>query len=273
MISKSKVLDQFYTNNETAILCHSRLKAYLKEINIESSDFVWLEPSAGTGSFYNLMPDHKIGVDIDPKIENIIESDFLKFDLPINNYITLGNPPFGKNSSLAIKFFNKCAIYSEIIAFIVPKTFKKDSLKNKLNQKMHLIKEWDIDDFSFSLDDKDVNVPCVFQIWKKEDVLREKIKPLKEMPGFMFCDKEIADLAFQRVGANAGRIKYKDRFASISPSSHIFIKLTDLNDIMILENINWNEIKYNTAGNPSISKSELIKKFQEEKNKFEKNII
>lgn len=268
MINKAKELDQFYTNKETAILCYERLLNFIKENNIDIIDMTWLEPSAGSGSFYNLMPDKKIGIDIEPKIESIIKSDFLQYTLPPEKYITLGNPPFGKNSNLAVKFFNKCSLYSEIVAFIVPKTFKKDSLKNKLNNKMHLVQEWDIDDFSFVLEEKSVNVPCVFQIWKKSDSIREKIKNLTQVEGLLFCDKDTADIAFQRVGANAGRIKHQDRFEFISPCSHIFIKVADFEDIALLEKIDWSEIKYNTAGNPSISKSELIREYLKEKSKI-----
>lgn len=272
MINKSKELDQFYTNEKTALLCYTRLKDYLSKKNINSKEMIWLEPSAGTGSFYNLMPENKIGIDIDPKIDNVIKFDFLNFDLPVENYIALGNPPFGKNSSLAIKFFNKCALSCDIVAFIVPKTFKKESVKNRLDQNMHLVEEWDIEDFSFILDDKKVNVPCVFQIWKKEDVLREKIKPMNRVEGLIFCKKEEADIAFQRVGVNAGRIKSKDKFETISPSSHIFIKFENKEDLLILETIDWTDIKYNTAGNPSISRSELIIKFTEVRSALENNL-
>ena len=45
----------------------------------------------------------------------------------------LGNPPFGKNCSLAIKFFNKAAEFADLIAFIIPRTFKRISIQNKLN--------------------------------------------------------------------------------------------------------------------------------------------
>ena len=35
-------------------------------------------------------------------------------------YLVVGNPPFGKISSIAIKFFNKSAEYADCIAFIIP---------------------------------------------------------------------------------------------------------------------------------------------------------
>lgn len=265
MKNKAQELDQFYTNNNVAISCYEKLLHILDKYDICSKDKVWLEPSAGNGAFYNLLPINKLGIDIEPKIENVIEHDFLTYNLQHENYITIGNPPFGKNSSLAIKFFNKCAEVSDIIAFIVPKTFKKNSVKNKLNLYMELIEEYEIEDFSFNIEDKIVNVPCVFQVWKKVSTPREKIKPLRTVEGIVFCSKEQADIAFQRVGVNAGTIKGKERFSHIAEASHIFIQLKDMSDVEILKNIDWSEIKYNTAGNPSISKSELIAKYIETK--------
>ena len=54
-------------------------------------------------------------------------------------YLVVGNPPFGKISSIAIKFFNKSAEYADCIAFIIPRTFKRVSVQNKLNLNFHLM--------------------------------------------------------------------------------------------------------------------------------------
>ena len=68
-ISNTKVinkneLDQFYTNTDTALKCYNKLNEI---ININEFD-IHLEPSAGTGSFYNIMDKiKKIGLDIEPK--------------------------------------------------------------------------------------------------------------------------------------------------------------------------------------------------------------
>ena len=66
------------------------------------------------------------------------------FDFDYNQYrgekiLTLGNPPFGKNASLAQKFFNRSAIYSDAIAFLIPRTFRKASMINRLNRNFHCI--------------------------------------------------------------------------------------------------------------------------------------
>lgn len=84
-----KELDQFYTNSETVVKLHKRLKNEIcKKINMK--DIVWLEPSSGTGNFlYELQKIYKenfkyISFDIDPKISNndflVKKKDFLKVE-------------------------------------------------------------------------------------------------------------------------------------------------------------------------------------------------
>ena len=125
--TKKSDLDQFYTSENIAKDCYNKYKAYAlnKEITL------LFEPSAGSGSFFNLFPQNKrLGIDLEPKTNEIKKQDFFDFVPPKNKIIaTIGNPPFGKNASLAIKFFNKAAEFSKIIAFIVPKSFQKNQFK------------------------------------------------------------------------------------------------------------------------------------------------
>lgn len=262
---KSKELDQFYTKPNIAKDCYEKVIAFLNKRNIVLT--TWLEPSAGCGAFYSLLSGNKLGIDLDPKLDDIICHDFLTYHLEKDNYLTIGNPPFGKNSSLAVKFFNKCAEHSLLIAFIVPKTFKKHSIQNKLNKSFHLEYEYDLPDYSFEFNDKDYNVPSVLQIWLKSDTLRNKATLLKTHTDFVFTNKSNADFAIQRVGMAAGKVK--ENFIDYAEASHYFIKAHyDKNLVLSLfKKIDYNTVKYNTAGNPSISKNELIELYQLEKNK------
>lgn len=256
----SVLLDQFYTKRTVALDLFSKFNAIVLLNGFKNND--WLEPSAGGGAFYDLMPKNKLGLDLDVKISNVIQADFLTYDLPKNDYIVLGNPPFGKNSSLAVKFFNKAALNAVMIGFVVPKTFKKDGLKNKLNRRFHLIYEEDLQKNSFELDGKSYHVPCVFQVWIKREDLREVVKREFIHDDFSFVSKEKGDFAIQRVGMAAGRVKID--FEKYAVASHYFIKANE--DVRkVFENIDWSSVKGNTAGNPSISKSELIKLYEQNK--------
>ena len=105
----------------------------------------------------------------------IIQQDF--FELDITQFIgrkvlTIGNPPFGVQNNLAIRFFNKAAQYSDTIAFILPKSFMKESVQNKLDLRFHLDKYIELPYKSFSLNGEDYGVNCVFQIWRKREMKR-----------------------------------------------------------------------------------------------------
>lgn len=256
-------LDQFFTKESLAKSLFKVLQNYLLKEKIEINN--WLEPSAGSGAFFKLMPlQGRLGIDIAPQIEGVIQSDFLDYQLPNKPYITLGNPPFGKNSSLAIKFFNKCATRSEVIAFVVPKTFNKQSTISKLDRNFHLDYSEELPDNSFELQGQPYHVPCVFQIWRKKNTLREKMVIIRKHEDFIFCDRENANFAIQRVGVNAGAVK-KD-LSTIASQSHYFIKANREEVETLFSKIDWNCVKYNTAGNPSIAKGELIELYIKEKN-------
>lgn len=263
-------LDQFYTNSDIALQCYSLLEETLKENNIHPT--IWLEPSAGGGAFFSLIKGTKLGIDIDPKMEGIVKADFLQHDLIDQGYITIGNPPFGQNSSLAIKFFNKSAEVSKVVAFIVPKTFKKDSVQKKLNPYMQLVKEFDIPANSFNIKKEIVDVTCVFQIWIKQSEIRTHQNKTSQADDFTFSNRKTANLAFQRVGMRAGTIKSRTVFADIADASHLFLTTTHPDVEKILKVLDWTAIKFNTAGNPSISKRELIHEYTHYKAKLIKII-
>lgn len=252
-------LDQFYTNSDIALKCYDLLQGVLAQNNIKPT--IWLEPSAGSGAFFSIVSGSKLGIDIDPKIDKVVKADFLEYSLKDEGYITIGNPPFGKNSSLAIKFFNKCSEVSKVVAFIVPKTFKKDSVQKKLNNHMHLAFEWDVPSNSFNIKKEIVDVPCVFQVWIKQDIVRQNTNKSSLAEDFIFTNRTTANIAFQRVGVRAGTIKGCAAFPEIADASHLFINTLQPDVVKILKVIDWSAIKFNTAGNPSISKRELISEY------------
>ena len=127
--------DQYYTKENIAQMCIDSLPFHL-----DWFDYI-IEPSAGRGDFYRLLPTaNLVGIDIDPKISSIIKSDFFDLDFKTKgSVLTIGNPPFGKNASLAYTFFQHAAQYSDCIAFILPRTFRKPSMINRLNRRFHLV--------------------------------------------------------------------------------------------------------------------------------------
>ena len=257
-------IDKYYTKDIVVELCLNLVKKYI-EIN---TDDLIVEPSAGNGSFItgikSLTSNFKF-YDLEPDNSEIIKQDYLLYDYGnVKNAYSkihiIGNPPFGRQSSLAIKFIKKSCEFCDSVSFILPKSFKKDSLKKTFPLNFHLIFEIDLPDKSFLVDGVEHNVETVFQIWEKKDVLRTIIKN-EEPLNFVFIKKnENPDISFRRVGVNAGIIDVNIDNKSIQ--SHYFIKFTNksVNDnIDLLKVIQFNH--NNTVGPRSISKQELIKEF------------
>jgi len=269
-MKKSEVRnDQYFTIEKIAKDC---VRLAIDNDNDNEFD-VYIEPSAGTGNIFRQLPESKrIGLDIDPKHAGVLEVDFFSWkpdkSLDDKSICFIGNPPFGKNSSLAVKFFNHAAKFGDKICFIVPRTFRKESLVNRLNDNFHLDAEYNLPKKSFELDDGTVYpVACVFQIWKKSDIKRLREDRSKSSSSWKWVKKdENPDYAIRRVGCNAGKIF---RYASdISQSSHYFIKadkhvfhvFVEMFD-ELYKTENYKTHKFDTSGNPSLSKSDIVEDY------------
>lgn len=235
-------LDQFYTNKDIASNCYNKLKEL---INLNDFD-IHLEPSAGSGSFFNIMNEtKKIGIDIEPKEKGILKMDFFEYKPEKNKkYIVIGNPPFGKVSSLAVKFFNKSAEFANCIAFIIPRTFKRVSIQNKLNLNFELIYNEDLPIKPCCFTPKMI-AKCCFQIWIKKETKRKKVIYDKSHNDFNFLKHgpkdsknqptppKNSDFALKAYGGNCGEIIDKN-LESLRPKSWHWIK----------SNIDIEQLKY-----------------------------
>lgn len=261
---KRNTIDKYYTKCEIVNVC---INIFKEIVQINDDDLI-IEPSAGNGSFIESiksLTDNYLFYDLHPENEEIIEQDYLKLDITnfiqFNQVHIIGNPPFGRQSSLALKFIKKSTTFCDTISFILPKSFKKDSLKKRFPLDFHLVHEEDLPSSAFLVNGEEYDVPCVFQIWQKKEFSRIPMNKL-EPYCFQFVKKhENPDISFRRVGVNAGTIDTNIDEKSIQ--SHYFIQFT--NNKSLGENLcNLYLIDYefnNTVGPKSISKQELISKF------------
>lgn len=262
-------LDKFYTKPDIVDKCLLNIS---KIYEWSSWDLI-VEPSAGNGSFYLKIPSKKkIGIDISPEHKEIIEQDYLTY-IPSSkkkNILVIGNPPFGKVCSLAISFFNHSAKFANVIAFIIPKTFRRISVQNKLDKNFHLIFDEDIPTKPCSFEPS-MNVKCCFQIWIKKDIKRETInlptthKDWDFLPFGPLDDKnqptppDGADFAIRAYGGKCGDIVIKD-LENLRPKSWHWIKSNIDKDLLIdrFKKLDYSE-SMNTARQNSIGKAELVK--------------
>ena len=166
---KAYELDQYYTKKDIAQRC-------LNTIDLSPYDLV-VEPSAGEGAFYNLINHpNKIGIDLEPKCNGVIEHDFLTWKL--DNFppkvLTIGAPPFGLGIGvgyqLALDFIEHASTFSTVIAFILPNGFKKERVHRRVPSNFCKLMDMNIrgDSFTFKGEPYD-GYPCVWQIYMKRN--------------------------------------------------------------------------------------------------------
>lgn len=248
--------DQFYTKPIIAHECIDIINKYITD-----DIYTWIEPSAGFGSFSKLVKDC-ISLDIDPKDSNILQQNFLEWSPPqhIKNFLIFGNPPFGKQSSLAKSFIRHSCNFASIIAFILPKSFVKPSMSNSFSKCFHLVHTSDIKKNSFEVDSESYDVPCIFQIWERRNydrIIENKIKEL--FFKYVKVDEDY-DFVCRRVGGLAGKCYHKENNSKFNPQCYHFIKLDlNINLQKIIDTMNNHVFPSNTVGPRSLSKSEINK--------------
>lgn len=255
-------LDKFYTIPTVSKKCLSSI-----ELFYSWNDFTLvIEPSAGNGSFYNQIPtDKKVGIDISPEHNDIIKRDFFTYTRPNNvlgKILVIGNPPFGRVSSLAVKFFNHASELADVIAFILPRTFRRISIKNKLKSNFHLIHDEDIPMTPCSFTPK-MMAKCCFQIWEKRTTIRPKIELPNRHDDFTFTNQTTADFAIRAYGGKCGQIQTTDMPKLCYKSWH-WIKANIDKDILIdrFKQLDYS-LSYDTARQNSIGRGELIKLYSD----------
>ncbi|MBA2124345.1 hypothetical protein B9J78_05360 [bacterium Unc6] len=294
-----KLKDQFYTKPQVAEKCYKTFQKVAKEIGVNLDDYVFIEPSAGCGSFYQFLPkNRRIGIDIDPKkllgIENkgIIKSDYLKWYPENRNkkYVVIGNPPFGLRGNLALSFINKSYQYADMVAFILPQLFNSDGKgvagKRVIGYKLAHNEYLPSDSFIYP-DGTDVKINTVFQVWTK--INTDKIK--KKRPETCNNFIEIYSLSDGGLPANTRNKDMIEKCDVYLPSTTfngmkayssfyelpnkrgygIVIKKNKEEIKKIIENHNWEKKAFYSTNSALNLRTSLIKDVVIEAGYFDKN--
>ncbi len=169
---RTVVHEQFFTTEAVVARCFNRISQHFA-----LEDFsVIVEPSAGAGAFFDKLPTAtRHGIDIDPPRDDLIRQDFLEWRAPEagpGQTLVIGNPPFGQRAQLAVLFLKKACSFADVVAFILPRSFKKYTFQNRVPRNFHLLSSDDVEDFQ-KPDGSPVQVKAVFQVWEKRSSLRE----------------------------------------------------------------------------------------------------
>lgn len=259
---KRNPIDKFYTKPHVVSYCVQKFKDI---VGLSRNDLI-IEPAAGNGAFIKDLQSLNVSccfLDIEPEHKEIIKQDYLTFE-PQNfeNQIhVIGNPPFGRQSTMAIKFI-KHSSFARTISFILPKSFKKESMRRHFPTNFHLLFEEDLEIDSFTVNNQTYNVPTVFQIWWRQNTPRAIVASLRP-DGYTFVKQPTYDedniVAFRRVGVYAGTI-YTTKLSEKSIQSHYFIKFDRYVNPNLFSQITCADVSGNTTGPKSISKQELIER-------------
>ncbi len=164
-------LDQFFTHKTAAARCWRTLRRVLAKLNGGGEDLFFVEPAAGDGVFYDLLPaERRLGIDIAPRRNEFVRADFLKRPLVLphtpRRTVVVGNPPFGVRGKTAVEFFRRAAGMAETVAFIVPVIFRKYFIHKQLPKRWRWIFSEGLPRDSFwTPDGKNAVVNTEFQVW------------------------------------------------------------------------------------------------------------
>lgn len=251
-------LEQYYTPPTLA----DNLTRVAFEVIPDAKDRYFLEPAGGTGSFIDALKQqgakHIISVDTHPLHPDVKKQNFLNFKTKEKNLVTLSNPPFGRNNALSIPFFNHAAKISSHIAFLVPRSWRKWSVQNRLDLNFHLIHDQDVDLIYIDADGnplaKSNELRTAFQIWERTENKRTKV----QVPDNGLIKKASpadADVALRVFGFGCGQV-YTE-FPRVPNTTMMFLKLSQAVTASLLEELDFDRFKLNTAYTQALSIQEI----------------
>jgi predicted RNA methylase len=250
--------EQFYTPLNLAHTLVENVEAVLGSLQGKSV----LEPAGGTGSFVEAAfakgAKEVISFDIEPLHEKVLLGSFLDQELTRQNLITISNPPFGRNNSLSIPFFNHAARVSDAICFIVPRSWRKWSVTNRLDLNFELVADQDIDidyvDSSGELISDKSRLATCFQIWKKTTGARVPVK-IKDMGVIEKVSPELADVSMTIFGYGCGNVK--EDFDRVPNTTQLFLKLNHPQALSALRSVDFSRFYKSTAYTEALSIQEI----------------
>jgi len=258
---RSTGLEQFYTPSGAA----SELTKLLLSIGVDPN-VEWIEPAAGTAAFVKAMQDEGIknitAYDIDPQHNLVLKADFLT--QPVTAKVCLTNPPFGRNNSLSVPFFNHLAKSCDVIAFIVPRSWRKWSVVNRLNPMFVKIVDRDLELSYVNNNGEQISkssaLNTVFQVWVRSDKARERVPKVAPASLFKVVKPIAANATITLFGRGCGTVK--SSFNKIPNTTQMFI---DANSAIIktLEGLDLSPFYTQTAYVEALSRVEIDYAVQE----------
>lgn len=229
-------------------------------------------PGAGVGTYVNALiqegvsPENIVAVELEPAYYELgsalferfgvryVLADFLGWQPDMRFDVIVGNPPYGKNASLAVKFLNKAIELTDHVSYVLPRTFRKPSILNRVHENFHLVEDVDTPDETFG----GTIITCR-QKWEKREEKRERIQTYTQHPDLQFVSKAESNIFVGRVGAGpAGKVLTKDYDHLTEQHYFLRVEHSVMERLKSLESDFKRLARAATVGTPSLSKHELI---------------
>ena len=249
-------VEQYYTPTDLALELSAKL------VEVTGLNRAFFEPAGGNGSFLaaleQLGAKNIDAVDLYPKHPKVKRADFLDYQPKGKDLVTVSNPPFGRNNSLSIPFFNKAANHSEYIAFLVPRSWRKWSVQNRLDRRFHLLSDQEVavnyvTDTGLRIG-KANDLRTCFQIWQRKDELRPIVK-VQDLGLVKKCSPEQADIAIRVFGFGCGR-SYRE-FPKVPNTTLMFLTVSDARVFEVIEGLDYERFTLNTSYTRALALPEL----------------
>jgi predicted RNA methylase len=255
--------EQYYTPADLAQKLTVELVRVVQGSAVPFVERVVLEPAGGTGAFIeaaqNAGATSFLSFDIEPLHDRVAGGNFLEQKLDgVTGAVTLGNPPFGRNNALSIPFFNHAAPHSDFIAFIVPRSWRKWSVINRLDRNFRLVADHDI-----SIDYVDAagnhiaakkRLNTCFQIWQRS----AEPRPHYSVEDLGFVSKvgpDLADVSLTIFGFGCGTVKTS--FERRPNTTQMFLKLNHPRALEALQAADFSRFFRHTAYTEALSLQEI----------------
>ena len=250
--------EQFYTPKDLAISLVAKVEKTLGPLAGKTI----LEPAGGTGSFVEAVSHagakKVISFDIEPLHPKVSKGSFLDQEIHEAGVVTISNPPFGRNNALSVPFFNHAASFSDAICFIVPRSWRKWSVTNRLDMNFELALDVDLDidyvDAHGELLSTKSRLATCFQVWRKTKTPRVPIR-IKDMGVIEKVAPAEADVSLTIFGYGCGKLKVE--FEPVANTTQLFLKLIHPKALAALKKVDYSKFYKNTAYTEALSLQEI----------------
>ena len=161
---------------------------------------------------------------------------------------------------MAIKVLNKAAEHTDDVRMVLPLSFRKDSVLNRVSLDLELLQDETLPDDTFPR-----SIRAVKQRWVRTGVVREKVPMPTKHKDFQFVKWERREEATLFIGGAgcgpAGRVK-TENFTHYAPGHHLIICNDDVKEKLISLADQFRHEAMQVCCLPGLSKSAIIKLYE-----------